>query len=122
MRAADGCRDRTASLSARRSTNTRPLIDGVAADPPCGMVGSEVCEQVGRLQGGRKCESGEGPRVGRPEKHCLDGIQVKIDDPAGSHLALRMHCSSPDTYDGNKFPSRLEPADRQAAPQVLKDL
>ena len=73
MRAADGCRDRTASLSARRSTNTRPLIDGVAADPPCGMVGSEVCQQVGRLQGGRKCESGEGPRVGRPEKHCLDG-------------------------------------------------
>lgn len=73
MRAADGCRDRTACLSARRSTNTRPLIDGVAADPPCGMVGSEVCEQVGRLQGGRKCESGEGPRVGRPEKHCLDG-------------------------------------------------
>jgi hypothetical protein len=39
------------------------------------------------------------------------------------HPALKLHCSSPNTYRRKtQIPSRLEPADRQAALQVLRDL
>ena len=60
----------------------------------CGSASLSVdCKAAG------KCESGEGPRVGRRGTHSLDGrIQVKIVLQRGKPPGSQLHCSSPDTY------------------------